>query len=102
MHYRRSWNYRIPTRAGRGILIQVAAKSFIEAGSSLCARADYLPKDRVPSGALPLQTVYDLAAKTEFSIRFDFLQVESFLYACHGSKLNQPAKVEMTQPVEPA
>jgi hypothetical protein len=22
--------------------------------------------------------------------------------ACHGSKLNQPAKVEMTQPVEPA
>ena len=53
---------------GRGISTLVATRSFIEAGSSL-ARA--LPKDRVAAGALPLKTVYDLAAKTRFSLRFN-------------------------------
>jgi hypothetical protein len=31
--------------------------------------------------SVALQTVYDLAAKTKFSLRFNFLQAESFLYA---------------------
>jgi hypothetical protein len=63
MQYRRSWNDRIPARAGRDISMQAATRSFIEAGSSLCTRTDYLAKDRIACGALPLKTVYDLIAK---------------------------------------
>jgi hypothetical protein len=30
------------------------------------------------------------------------LHISADAFRCHGSKLNQPTKVEMTQPVEPA
>ena len=43
--------------------MRVAARSFIEAGLSLEREPIALPKDRVAAGALPLKTVYDLAAK---------------------------------------
>jgi hypothetical protein len=44
--------------------MRVATRSFIEAGSSLARESIALPKDRVAAVALPLKTVYDLAAKT--------------------------------------
>ena len=51
--------------------MRVATRSFIEAGSSLARESISLLKDRVASVALPLKTVYDVAAKTRFSLRFN-------------------------------
>jgi hypothetical protein len=51
--------------------MRVATRSFIEAGLSLVREPIALPKDRVAAGALPLKTVYALAAKTKFSLRFN-------------------------------
>ena len=51
--------------------MRVATRSYIEAGSSLARESIALPKDRVAAVALPLKTVYDLAAKTRFSLRFN-------------------------------
>ena len=51
--------------------MRVATRSFIEAASSLTREPIALPKDRVAAEALPLKTVYDLAAKTRFSLRFN-------------------------------
>jgi hypothetical protein len=51
--------------------MRLAPKSFIEAASSLARESIALPKDRVAAVALPLKTVYDLAAKTRFSLRFN-------------------------------
>jgi hypothetical protein len=50
--------------------MRVATRSFIEAGSSLVREPIAFPKDRVAAGALPLKTVYALAATTRFSLRF--------------------------------
>jgi hypothetical protein len=57
--------------SGKSISMCVATRSFIEAASSLTRESVVLPKDRVAVVALPLKTVYDLAAKTRFSLRFN-------------------------------
>ena len=51
--------------------MRVATRSFIEADLSLERESIALPKDRLTAGALPFKAVYDLAAKTRFSLRFD-------------------------------
>jgi hypothetical protein len=51
--------------------MRVATRPFIEAGLSLERESIALPKDRIAAGALPLKTVYDLAAKRRFSLRFN-------------------------------
>jgi hypothetical protein len=51
--------------------MRVATRSFIEADLSLEREPNALPKDRLTAGALPLKTVYDLAAKRRFSLRFN-------------------------------
>jgi hypothetical protein len=50
---------------------EVATRSFIDAGSRIYARADYVAKDRVGAAAWSLQTVYDLAAKSKVGLRFN-------------------------------
>ena len=66
--------YDIYAIANRGSLrdaYRVTIRSFIEAGSSLARESIALPKDRAAAVALPLQMVYDLAAKSRFSLRFN-------------------------------
>jgi hypothetical protein len=49
--------------------MRLAPRSFIEAAlavSSLVRESFTLPKDRVAAVVLPLKTVYDLAALTQF------------------------------------
>jgi hypothetical protein len=51
--------------------MRVATRSFHLSWFEPGARADCLAKSPVAAGALPLKTVYDLAAKTRFSLRFN-------------------------------
>jgi hypothetical protein len=50
---------------------KVAIRSFIEAGWSNYARADYLARNWAAAAAWSLQTVYDLAAKWRVGLRFN-------------------------------
>src|SRR4029077_14261064 len=71
MQIRRSWESGYQSELEDVCRRKVAIRSFIEAGLSTKARADYFAKETEAQPHSSLQTVYDLAAKRRVGLRFN-------------------------------
>jgi hypothetical protein len=90
---------------------KVASRSFIEAGWSIYARADYVAKELGRSRSLVLQTVYDLPAKSRVGLRFNCKNLASkcaslrftcnrqFKYSATPAKIYEAMVAKVFQPV---